>query len=109
MEDPMWRQALDGEGSGDSDDLPILVRAIEQDLGLGVGSDRAVDLLARHALVDVRVLGNRLQGHVRNALVYEAASNVAGHRRDRTRRQLTVELSLLPEPGIGVGEQVPRV
>ncbi len=75
--DPMGRQALDRERARHADDLAVLVRSIEQGLGLGVAGDRGVDLLAAHALADVGVLGDRLEGHVRDALVDEAAADVA--------------------------------
>ena len=63
-------------GPVDADALRVLVRLVVEQLGVGVAGDGRVDLLARHALADVGVVGDRLQGHVRDALVDEAAADV---------------------------------
>ena len=57
--------------------LVVLVRLVEERLGLGVPGDRRVDLLARHAFLDVRVVGDDLERDVRHTLVDEALADVA--------------------------------
>ena len=52
------RQALDGERPGHPDALLVLVGLVVERLGLGVAGDGGVDLLAGHALLDVRVVGD---------------------------------------------------
>ena len=75
-EDAVRREALDGERPGDADALVVLVRLVVEQLGVGVARDRRVDLLARHAFFDVRVVRDRLQRDVRHALVDEALPDV---------------------------------
>ncbi len=96
-------------GPRHADDLLVLVGAVEQGLGLGVAGDRGVDLLARHALADVRVLGDRLQGHVRHALVHEAAADVVAGGRERAGGAWPVTSASLRMPASRVGEEVVRV
>ena len=83
---PMRREALDRERPGHADARVVLVGLVVEQLGVGVTADGGVDLLARHALADVGVVGDRLQRDVRDALVDEALANVArvgrGRRRD---------------------------
>jgi len=68
---PVRRERLDGEGTGDAHGPLVLVGLIEEELLVGVASDGGVDLLARQALADVGVLGDRLEGDVRDAAVDE--------------------------------------
>jgi hypothetical protein len=105
----MRRKTLDRERSCDAHDLAILVRPVEQDLRLCMAGDRGIDRLAGHALADVGVLGDRLQGYMRHALVDEAAAQVAGRRRDRRGRHGPGKLGLLADAGLRVGEQVIRI
>ena len=79
-EHAMRREALDRERAGDADALVVLVGLVEEHLGVGVAGDGGVDLLARHALVDVGVVGDRLERDVRHALVDEALADVAAGR-----------------------------
>ena len=104
----MGRQALDRERPRHADDLLVLVRSVEERLGLGVAGDGGVDLLARHALVDVGVLGDRLEGHVRHALVDEAAADVVAVAGGDRRRD-AAHLGFLLGARLRVGEQVVRV
>ncbi len=89
----MWGQALDGERTGDSHLLAVLVGLVVEHLEVGVPFDGGVDLLPRHSLADVRVVGDRLQHDVRDPLVHEPMADVAG-RRGR-RESLGRELGLL--------------
>jgi len=82
-DDAVGRQALDGERPGYPDDLRVDVRAVEQDFRVGVAGDRGVDLGAGHALADLGVLGDRLESHMRDALVHEALADVALGRAER--------------------------
>ena len=75
---PMRRKALDRERPGHADARRVLVGLVVEQLGVGVTADGGVDLLARHALVDVGVVGDRLQHDVRNAPVDEALADVVG-------------------------------
>ena len=100
------RQALDGERPRHADALVVLVRLVVQQFGVGVAEDGGVDLRPRHAFRDVGVVGNRLQRHVRHALVDEALADVTvGLVR---RRHLAGELGLLLLALRRIGEQVPR-
>ena len=77
---PVRRQALDGERPGHADARRVLVGLVVEQLGVGVAADGGVDLGARHALVDVGVVGDRLQRDVRHALVDEALADVVASR-----------------------------
>ena len=57
-----------------------------------MAGDRGVDLRTAHTLVDVGVLGDRLQGDMRYPLVHEALADVAAGRSLGCR--LTGQLSL---------------
>ena len=74
---PVRREALDRERAGDADGLVVLIRLVVQRLRLGMAGDGRVDLLPRHALLDVRVVGDGLERHVRHTLVDEALADVA--------------------------------
>jgi len=74
-----------------------------------VAGDGRVDLRAGHALADIRVLRDRLEGHVRHALIDEAAAHVVRRPLHRQRARVPGDLGLLAHAGLGVGEQVVRV
>ena len=77
------REALDGERAGDAHLPLVLVGLVVEQLVVGVPLDRRVDLLAAHAFLDVRVVGDRLQGDVLDSLVDEPVPDVVGRSRWR--------------------------
>ena len=90
------RQALDRERPGDANLLLVLVGLVVEQLELGVPADRRVDLLPAHALLDVGVVGDRLERDVLDSLVDEPVADVV---RDLGRRQRRArQLALLPRP-----------
>ena len=76
-EHAVGREALDRERAAHADALVVLVGLVVERLGVGVAGDGGVDLLAGHAFLDVRVVGDGLEGDVRHALVDEALADVA--------------------------------
>jgi hypothetical protein len=76
-QDAMRRQALDGERAGDADAFRVLVRLVVQEFGFGVAGDGRVNLLARHPLADVGVVGDGFERHVRDATIDEASADVS--------------------------------
>src|SRR5687768_5639445 len=96
----MGRQALDRERPRHADDLAILIRTVEQCLGLSVLSDGGVDLITSHALVEVGVLSDGLERHVWHALVDEPASDVVVCRRNGRNWNLACQLSFLADAGL---------
>ena len=73
----MRREAFDGERAGDADLAVVLVGLVEQEFSVGVFGDGGGDLRASLPLLDVRVVGDRLERDVRHTLVDEALLNVA--------------------------------
>jgi hypothetical protein len=73
----MRRERLDRERPRHPHALVVLVRLVVEQLRIRMARDRRVDLLARHPLRDVRIVRDRLEGHVRHALVDEAPADVA--------------------------------
>ena len=57
--------------------LVVFVGLVVERFGFGVAGDGRVDLLARHAFLDVRVVGDGLERDVRHALVDKALADVA--------------------------------
>ncbi len=57
-QDAWGERALHGERAGDADGLFVLVGLVVQGFGVGVAGDGRVDLLAAHALLDVRIVGD---------------------------------------------------
>jgi hypothetical protein len=109
------RQALHGERPGDADALRVLVRLVVEEFRVGVSADGGVYLLARHALADVRVVGDGLQRDVWDALVDEAAADVTpgvlvpDGGQGFGPADLPARLDLLPDALGRVGEQEVRV
>jgi len=66
---------LDGERTADAGFLLVHEGLIVERLLRRVAGDGGVDLLARHALLDVRVIGDGLERHMRHGFVFEAASD----------------------------------
>src|SRR5665647_1888141 len=93
----MRRETLDRERPRHADARGVLVGLIVEQLGVGVAAYGGVDLLARHALADVGVIGDRLQRDVWNALVDQALADVVsvGRNRQRDTGQLGLPLCAL--------------
>ena len=68
--------------------------------------DGPIDLLPGHPLLDVRVVGDRLQGDVLHPLVHEPVPDVAGRTAVRQRRP--GQLTFLETSLGGIGQQVVR-
>lgn len=68
---PVGRQALDRERAGQPHLVLVGVGLVVEGLGIGVETDRRVDLVVGYALDDVGVVLDRLQGDVRDLLIDE--------------------------------------
>ena len=73
----MRAQRLDRERAGDADLLRVLERLVVEELEVGVPLDRRVDLARASSFLDVRVIRDRLQRDVLDAVVDEAVADVA--------------------------------
>jgi hypothetical protein len=101
---PVRRETLDRERAADADGLVVLIRLVVQHLGLGVAGDSRVDLLPCHALLDVRVVGDGLERHVRHTLVDKGLADVT--LRLMWRRDFCGEFRFLLDPLRRIGQQV---
>jgi hypothetical protein len=73
----MGRQALHREWPAHPHGLVVFIGLVVERFGVGVAGDGGVDLLARHALLDIRVVGDGFERDVRHSLVDEALFDVA--------------------------------
>src|SRR5438046_2458967 len=92
----MRRQALHRKRSGNSDFLLICDGSVVEQLEFSMSLRRSVDFFAAHSLLDVWVVGDRLQRNVPHSLVDKSVPDIV--RYFGGRQGLTRKLGFLPTP-----------